>query len=247
MTKTILASTSFLLALAFSSYALAQRFTPVVEDVKINAYSVQELQNNGCPMPPINVKINPLIEPIQWDYSQRSKQLKPLSEHAQSSQSVTGLHTAGLNFHVQSQVYYLKDQKGTSTCYTMWPSIITLRLSSKIMVAYEASLLQCTKAVTEEHELKHQKVALYALKEAQNLLNERLHTLYAKPIFFPTYEDALKHYNSNIDHLKSQFLYQYSLIADPLNSQLDSPANYASENNKCSYEFSNLTWYLSQP
>lgn len=234
-------------SLIFSSFSYAQVYQPVVEDVKIHSFTAQDLQNNGCPMPPMNIKINPLIDPIQWDYSRRSRDLKPMSAHANSNHSVTGLHSAGLNLLVQSQVFYLKDNNNNSTCYTMWPSVITLRLSSKIYISQETALLSCSKSVTENHELQHQKVALYALQEAQNLLNNRLNSLYSKPIFFPTYEDALKHYNSNIEHLKSQFLHQFNLIADPLNAQLDSPSNYIAEDQKCPYERDTLEAYLRQP
>lgn len=233
-------------SLFMSTFSYAQFYKPVIENVNVNQFSFQDLKTNGCPMPPINININPHIAPVQWDYSKRSRDLKSMSGHANNHHTVTGLHSAGLNIQIQSQVYYLNDNNNNSTCYTMWPSVISLQLNSKIYVAKEASMLSCTKSVTEEHEIKHQKVALYALQEAQNLLNNRLQNLYNKPVFFATYEDALKHYNSNIEHLKSQFFQQYSLIADPLNLKLDSPSNYEYENSKCLYENQTLKSLLSQ-
>lgn len=219
-------------------------FTPKIETVNINQYSINDLKNNGCPRPPINININPIVDPIQWDYSKRSRDLQNIGK---GQYSITGLHTGSLNINVQSQVFYLSDSNGNKTCYTFWPSNINIRLSSVIRVAQEATMLQCTKRTTEEHELQHHQVSLQALQKSQDLLNNRLNTLYAKPIFFNSYDEALNHYNSNIEHIKSQFLQQYSLIADPLNSQLDSPSNYERENKICSYELSTLAYYLSQP
>jgi hypothetical protein len=222
--------------------AISQTFTPKVENIKTNTFSISDLQNNGCPNPPLSININPIVSPPTFDYSKKSKELKMISNNPEQ---ITGLHTVFLNINPQVQLFYLEDQQGRKTCYSMWPSTVTINLNTTIMVASEAAQLYCTRNATEDHEQEHQKVALYAFQESQKLLHQRLQSLYSKPVFFNSYNEALNHYNSNIEHIKSQFLRQFSLIADPLNAKLDSPQNYAIDQRKCPHEKSTLAYYLS--
>lgn len=220
----------------------SQTFTPRIENINTNQFTYQELQKTGCPTPPVNIQIVPDISPVSWDYSLRSRDLKNMS--TQPGQ-VVGLHKASTSIHFQSQIYYLTDNTGIQTCFTIWPSRVNIKLQSKIYISSEASRLHCTKENTEAHEMQHQQVAIWALSEAQNNLYKELNSLFQKPVFFNTSLEAQNYYNNVISRLQSNFISQYHNIANPLNSKLDSHENYDLENRKCPKDLPTLAYYLS--
>lgn len=225
----------------FHCFVYAQNFNPQIENFNIIKFRHQQVQKNGCPTPIINIQINPEISPVVWDYSLRSRDLKNISN---KPGQVVGLHKASTSINVQSQVYYLTDNNGYQTCFTIWPSYVTIRLKSKIYVASEIAMLYCSKNNTEDHELEHQKVAIWALTQSQNSLYQDLNLNFQKIKYFNTYIEAENHYNTIISKLQNNFLYQYDNISIPLNSKLDSNENYAFENKKCQSDTSTLTYYL---
>lgn len=230
-------------ALFLNSFSFAQVFTPRVENVNTNQYTLNELQKTGCPKPPININITPDITPITWDYSLRSRDLKNMS--TQPGQ-IVGLHRGFTNVHIQSQVFYLTDNSGVKTCFTIWPAQVTLRLQSKIYISSEAANLHCTKTTTEAHELEHHKVSIWALTEAQNQLYKEIYNAYQKPMYFNTYAEAENYYNSIVSKMQNNFMNNYNNLTQPLNSKLDSQENYQAEGRKCPQDTSTLAFYLSQ-
>lgn len=225
-----------------NSLVYAQIFTPKIENINTSHFTYKELQKTGCPIPPINIQIIPDIASVVWDYSLRSRELKNIS--TQPGQ-VVGLHKASTSINVQSQVYYLTDNLGNQTCFTIWPSHVNIKLQSKIYISSEISRLNCSKNNTENHELEHQKVAIWALSEAQNMLYKELNENFKKPMYFNTYADSQSYYNNIISNLQNRFITKYNNIANPLNSQLDSNENYALENKKCLSDLTTLAYYLS--
>lgn len=227
----------------FSNYAFAEVFTPRVESINTNQYTFAELEKTGCPTPPININITPEVSPITWDYSQRSRNLKNMSN--QRGQAI-GLHRGSVNLNIQSQVFYLTNNSGIQTCFTIWPAQVNLKLQSKIYISTEAAHLHCTKSTTEAHEMEHHKVALWALAESQKILYKDLYSTFQKPTYFNSYQEAESYYNSIVNKLQNGFLSNFNNFSAPLNSRLDSHENYEAESRKCPQDTATLSFYLSK-
>lgn len=178
-----------------------------------------------------NIEVN--VEPIHYDYSENSNQIKniPNIRTSNDSQFLLGAYIPLVSIGVNYKT--LREQTLRGTCNKIALMNVNLKLKSTIFIAKETQPFACTFNRTLQHENKHFNFEKQGIDVGVDYLRKNLEPFFSQK-FYGSQVEFSQLMKSQLDTLQRNTLNLIENYSGKLHSTIDNSENYKKESQLCS-------------